>query len=301
LSNHPQPDNPRPDRIDPAAPPPSAPDGTSPVSGASGPPAPQAYQPPSYAPGYASIPEPAVDNPPTAQFPSAPGGPDYGGPVNYAPPGYAPDYGQGYPPPPGYPDAGYPPPGYQQAGYPPQAYPAQPGYPPHAYPAPPGPPPRKSNAPLIAVIVAVTMLLCGGVATAGVLVARTAAEKTKEAVKPITELPTFEPELPSLPTGVPGTSRKIAVTYEVSGDGPATIFYFGKVGETPTRLDNVRLPWKFDIEVETPTLLSVTAMRADTTDGTIRCRTLIDGQEVKEGSSTSGAFATATCNHFALN
>jgi hypothetical protein len=326
LSNHPQPGDPWSDRDpDPAAPPPSASDGTRPVSGPAGPPVsgqpwsspsgdplspdpvqpprppsyqpgpppPQAYQPPSYSPGYASLPEPAPDHPPTAQFPSVPGGADVGG-VNYAPPGYTPDYGQGYPPP------GYPQEGYQQGGYPPPGYPP-PGYPPPGYPAQPGPPPRKSNAPLIAVILAVTLLLCGGVATAGVLVARAAAEKTQEAIEPITELPTFDPELPDLPTGVPGTARKITVTYEVTGDGPATILYFGKIGETPTRLDNVKLPWKFDVELETPTLLSVSAVRVDTTDGSISCRALIDGQEVKQGASDNGSFATATCNHFALN
>jgi hypothetical protein len=269
------------------------------------------YAPPGYTPdygqGYSARPGHPETGYPGTGYPGT-GYPDTGHPdTGYPGTGYP---AAGYPdagyPAAGYPDAGhsaagYPPPqGYQQGGYPPPGYPPG-GYPPHGYPGRPGPPPRKSNAPLIAVILAVTLLLCGGVATAGVLMARAAAEKTKEAVKPLTEIPTLDPELPSLPTGVPGATRKITVTYEVSGEGPATILYFGKLGETPTRLDNVKLPWKFEVELETPAFLSVSAVRVDTTDGSITCRALVDGQEVKEGTSASGAFATATCNHFALN
>ncbi len=276
MSNHPQADDSRPDRDpDPAAPPPSAPDGTHQVSGQpwstpSGDlPAADPFQPPRpYQPGPQAYQPPPPEYPPTSQFP----------PVNYAPPGYPPDYGGGYPPPPGYPAVQ------------------------------PDRPPRKSNAPLIAVILAVSLLLCGGVATASVLIFRAAADRAEEAIEPITELPTIDPELPELPglptdlpTAVPGTGRKLTVTYEVTGDGPAQILYVEKLGGAQTRLDNVKLPWKFSAEVETPALLSVIAMRIDTTDGEISCRALVDGEEVKQRTSGSGTFATASCTHFALD
>jgi hypothetical protein len=262
MSNYPPADNSRPDRDpDPAAPPPSA------------------YQPPpppDYQAGYA---KPPSEYPPTSQFP----------PVNYAPAGQEPDFGHGYPPP------GYPPPGYPAMQ--------------------PDRPPRRSNVPLIALIVAVSLLLCGGVVTASVMAVRAAADRAKEAVKPITELPTAVPELPELPglptdlpglptdlpTAVPGSGRKLTVTYEVSGDGPAQILYVDKLGGTPTRLDDVKLPWKFSVEVETPALLSVIAMRLETGDGEISCRALVDGEEVKQRTSSSGTFATASCTHFALD
>ena len=262
MSNHPHADDPGP-AADPFRPPhPYQP----------GPPPPAAYQPPDGMP-----PEP--DYPLTSEFPPVSQPP----PVNYAPPGQAPDFGQGYPPP------GYPPPGHPPPGYPPM---------------PPGRPPRRSNVPLIALILAVSLLLCGGVATAGVLIFRAAADRAKEAVEPITELPTVAPELPELPdlpTAVPGTGRQLTVTYEVTGDGPAQILYIDRLGGTPTRLDNVKLPWRFTAEVEAPALLSVVAMRIETTDGEISCRALVDGEEVKQRTSSSGTFATASCTHFALN
>jgi hypothetical protein len=310
-----QPDRPQPDhQPDPAAPPPFTPDGTSAPgpapanAGPSTPPSapPAGSGPPSYTPGQAAIPQP--DYPPTAQFPtvpmSKPAGPMHGDPmrsgvsnqppVNYAPRGYTPDFGHrqgGYPPPDPYGQPPVPPgPGY---GPPPG-----PGY------GPP-PPPRRSNAPLIAVILAVALLLCGGVATAGVMIFRTVKEKAQEATGPLTQLPTKVPDLPTLPTTVPdvpeGTGHKITVTYEVTGDGPAGIFYVEKLGSAPVRLDNERLPWKFTAEMETPTLLSVVAIRADNTEGSISCRVQVDGAEVKQNQSGQSNFATTTCTYFALD
>ena len=250
---------------------------------------PQAYQPPpAYAPGQAPIPEP--DYPPTSQFPAQPP------PLNYAPPGYAPDYG-GYAPSPGYPPPGQEPPGYAPPGHVP------PGYGPPGYGPGYGPPPRKSNAPIIAVILAVTLLLCGGIATAGVLIARSVADKAKEtAAAPFDNLPTAVPTLPGLPTDLPtdDTGRKISVTYEVSGDGPVSIVYLQKMGDTPVRLTEVNLPWKFTTEVQTPALLSVVVVRLGATDGTVKCRALIDGDEVKASTSGKSAFATTTCTHLVL-
>lgn len=303
MSN--QPESPQPD---PAAPPPIAPDGTSAPGTAQpwAPPPPADYNPPqAYSPGPAGVPSP--DYPPTSQFPPVGGGQ----PVNYAPPGYTPDYGHGHPaagqPAAGQPAGGYPPGGYPPAGYPPQGYPP-PGYPPQGYPPPgygqpPPPPPRKSNVPIIAVILAVTLLLCGGIATAGVLIARNVTDKAKEAVG---SLPTAAPELPGLPSGLPtevpgGNGRTVTVTYEVTGDGPARIVYLEKLGEAPALADDVKLPWKFTAQVQVPTLLSVIATRVDTSDGAVTCRALVDGQEVKKSTSSQGGFATASCTYFALD
>ncbi|MEV6845587.1 MmpS family transport accessory protein [Actinoplanes sp. NPDC051411] len=193
-------------------------------------------------------------------------------PLSYAPPGYTPDYGAGYQ---------YPPP------------------PPYA------PPPRKSNAPLIAVVIAVALLLCGGVGTAGLLIAHTVKAKAHEAVKPLTD-PTL-PDLPGLPDGgfptdLPtDTGKQIQVTYEVTGDGPAQIIYLPKLGEDPVRDDDVKLPWRFNATMETPTLVSVIAIRTGSEDGSVTCRALVDGKEVKKTTSGKNGFATAACTYFAFD
>ena len=249
------------------------------------------FPPPAYTPGQPAVPEP--EYPPTTTFPATPRPPDQG-PVNYAPPGHAPDYGQGYPPP-GYPAPGYPAP-------------------------PPGPPPRKSSVPIIAVIVAVSLLLCGGVVTASVLAVRNATDRAKEALDDVPTnapdlpglptnlpeapgLPTNIPDLPGLPTGLPtGSGQTVKVTYEVTGDGPAKIFYMTKLGELPKSVDNVSLPWRFSADVETPALFSVTATRLGVTQGTISCRTLVDGKEVEKKTSGPGRVGvTAACAHLSLN
>jgi hypothetical protein len=226
-------------------------------------PQPDGTQNPSYTPGAAPIPPP--------QQP----------PVNYAPPGYGPDYGPGYQ---------YPPPPYGPGDYPPQ-------YPPPQY----APPPRKSNAPLIAVVIAVALLLCGGVSTAGILIVHNVKAKANQAVKPLTD-PTL-PDLPDLPDGgfPTDTGKQIQVTYEVTGDGPAQIIYLPKLGANPIRADDVKLPWRFNATMETPTLISVIAIRAGSDDGSITCRALVDGKEVKKTSSGANGFATASCTYFALD
>ncbi|WP_433300697.1 MmpS family transport accessory protein [Actinoplanes sp. CA-030573] len=312
MTNHP--DTPQPD---PTAPPPESPGASTtpsaPVSGQpwstpSGDPlSPEPYQPPgpaSYAPGYAAIPEPEPHHyPPTSQFPAQQ-------PVNYAPPGYAADYGHGYQPPPGYPPppADALPPGYApgyapQPGYAPPGDALPPGYaPPPGY-LPPQPPPKRSNAPIIAVIVAVTLLLCGGLATAGVLIAQNVTNKAKEAAEPYTNLPTEVPDVPGLPTDLPDNpqdGRTITVTYEVTGDGPASIAYVDALDQAPVRKTDVQLPWKFTTTMETPALLSVVAVRIGTSEGTVTCRALVDGDEVKKSTSNRGTVATASCIHLAF-
>jgi hypothetical protein len=249
-------------------PPSTQPPSTQPPS-KSGPDGTGAPTPPGYAPAAAPVNQPPTDHPPTTPFPS----------VNYAPPGYTPDYGQGYQ---------YPPPPYGPGDYPPA-----------------GPPPRKSNVPLIAVVVAVALLLCGGVATAGILVVHTVKAKAHEAVKPLTD-PTLpdDPDLPGggFPTDLPTEGGKqIQVTYEVTGDGPAEIIYLSKLGESPTRAGDVKLPWRFTAPMETPTLISIIAMRTGNDDGSISCRALVDGKEVKKATSSDNGFATAACTYFALD
>jgi hypothetical protein len=270
LSDSPQPDSPQPDGTQPDG---TQPHGTQP-HGTQHPISAQPWSTPSgdplsaapmYNPGAAPVP------PPTTQFP----------PVNYAPPGYAPDYGQGYQ----YP----PPPPYGAGDYPPSY----------------APPPRKSNAPLIALVIAVALLLCGGVSTAGILIVHNVKAKAHEAVKPLTD-PTFpdDPDLPGggFPTELPtDTGKQIQVTYEVTGDGPAEIIYLPKLGASPAHTDNVKLPWRFTATMETPTLISVIAMRTGSDDGSITCRALVDGKEVKTTSSGANGHATAASTYFALD
>ena len=272
---------------------------------------------PSFRPGYASLPPQPPENPPTAAFPppeyGSPqyGSPDYGSPdygsPEYSPPEYSPpeysaaDYSApGYGPPPGSVPPGYGTPGYGAPGYGP-------------------PPPRKSNVPLIAVIVAVTLLLCGGAVTAGVLVVRNVTDRAKEAIEPIvdptppalpTDLPTMPTNLPELPTDLPGlptnlpqlpdTGKKITVVYEVTGDGPAEIVYTEKLGDGPKRVSNVKLPWKITTTMQGAALVSVVAVRSATDNGEISCRATVDGEEVAQ-RTREGSFATASCTKMILN
>jgi hypothetical protein len=167
----------------------------------------------------------------------------------------------------------------------------------------------------VAVIVAVALLLCGGAATAAVLIARNAANSAKEAIKPIThpvvptEVPTFPgvpTELPTLPTdlpnlpGLPNSGKKITVAYEVTGDGPAEILYTTKLGEKPIRVQHAKLPWRFTTTMDGAALISVSAVREGPDDGTIKCRASIDGDQAAQ-ASRDGAFAVVSCTKFVLN
>jgi hypothetical protein len=233
---------------------------------------------------------PPPDYPPTAQFPTVDPHAGYQPP----PPGYGtppPPPGYGTPPPPDY---GAPPPGYE-----------------------PGPP-RRSNAPLIALVLAVTLLLCGGVVTAGVLLVGRIGDKVQEVTEPIANptlpddllptgapdfpgLPTGFPDLPALPTGIPGIGegKEITVTYEVTGDGPAEILYMEKLDGTPKRVGSARLPWKITTPMKGPSVISVVAMRTGVDDGAISCRASVDGKQVAENSAR-GSVATVTCYELVL-
>ncbi|GIF41240.1 MmpS family transport accessory protein [Actinoplanes xinjiangensis] len=252
---------------------------------------------------------PPPDYPPTAQFP--PVGPDPN--TGYAPPPYDPNTGYAQPAP--YdPNTGYAPPPYDPAS----GYPPQPGYgvPPGHGPAPRRP--RRSNTPMIALVLAVTLLLCGGVVTAGVLLVGRIGDKVQEVTEPIANptlpddllptgapdfpgLPTGFPDLPALPTGIPGIGegKEITVTYEVTGDGPAEILYMEKLDGTPKRVGNARLPWKITAPMKGPSVISVVAMRTGVDDGAISCRASVDGKQVAENSAR-GSVATVTCYELVL-
>ncbi len=286
-----------------------------------GDPAPTGTPLPPRPPGWSPHPDAGTPAAPPGSSPAAGGTPSYQ--PGYARPGY-PQPDPHYPHP-QYPDPQHPAPSYpataafpayetQPTGYPPGAYP--PGQQPYAMAAP-EPPPRRSNVPLVAVIVAVSLLLCGGVAVAGVLAVRNVVDRTKEAVRQIptvppmpsipavpTELPDLPTELPDLP-GLPGdddadapgapTGRTVTVVYEVTGDGAADISYTAELGKSLKRVKNAKLPWRTEVSVPGTTYISVIALRTGTTEGTIRCRATVDGKEVASREA-QGTFAIATCS-----
>jgi hypothetical protein len=197
-------------------------------------------------------------------------------------------------------------------GYPPtEQFPPVPGYgAQQVYEQPPGPPPsyppppsKRSKAPLIAVLIAVTLLLCAGGVTAVVLAVNKATDKAKEAIN---DLPTAPPDLnvPDVPTqlptdlpnvpGLPDQSATVTVEYEVTGDGPAQIFYVEEGGQSPKQLTNQQLPWTKTITVQGVGLISVVAGRLGFSDGDITCSIKVDGKEVASKSGT-GNVATTEC------
>jgi hypothetical protein len=277
---------------------------------------PPAAQPPMYQPGYA---------PPTYDQPS------YGQP-SYDQPSYGqPSYGQ-----PGYGQPSYDEPAYGQQGYDQQGY-GQPGYGQQGYGRPPTPPlqgynpvqpatspaPRRSNIPLVAVIVAVALLLCGGTAVAGVLLVRNVTDRAKEALPDVPTLPTAVPtvptelptDLPALPTDVPGLpglptdangdpyvpdgTTKIKVQYEVTGDGTADIAYIEKLGDSPKTVKKAELPWRKTVTMTGATVVSVVAIRSDTSAGPISCSAKVDGEQVAQRDA-KGSFAVVTCSKLIL-
>lgn len=203
--------------------------------------------------------------------------------------------------------------GGQEPGPPP---PAPPSYP------PPARLPRKSAAPLVALVLAISLLLCGGVAVVGKILVDRATDKAEELAGPLLE-PTVEPtpsvtaadpgwqvpdwpDLPGmpalptdLPTGIPGIGEgpEVTVTYEVTGDGPVEIFYVEKMNGTPKRVGSAKLPWKTTAKLKSPTMVSVIALRAGFTSGEIACRASVNGKQVAEHTA-EGSVATANCHNF---
>jgi hypothetical protein len=143
-----------------------------------------------------------------------------------------------------------------------------------------------------------------------VLAINRAKDRAAEALKPITdptfpafpgEDPTDDPtdddgqstDDPAVPD--PGaTGKTITVEYEITGDGPATIIYAEKLGDSPKRVENADLPWKLEVTMQGAALISVTGIRTGSSDGSISCRATVDGDEVAQ-RTRDGMFASANC------
>jgi Mycobacterium membrane protein len=170
---------------------------------------------------------------------------------------------------------------------------------PVAYPDyPDTPPPRRSNGPLLAVVVALAVLLVGGIGVAGILlVNRGTEENTDNTAGGATHAPStsVEESRPAASATTAGTGEGRVVVYEVTGDGPVSIVYLKEDGRTPAQARDADLPWRMELTLEDDApRVTVTAIRGALSDGTIECRVTIDGEEVAKRSS-SGTFATATC------
>lgn len=197
-----------------------------------------------------------------------------------------------YPPPPTDPPA-------YQPGY---AAPTTPGAPTQPYPMygpAPTPPPKRSTGLIVAFVVALSILLCGGTAVAGALLVDRANDPdvvSDPTTAPATEAP--DPT-PAQTTEAPSGGR--VVVYEVTGDGPVGIVYLKEDGRTPVQVRNTELPWRLELTLdEDARLVTVTAIRGATKSGSIDCRITIDGEEVAT-KSAKGTFATATCTQLVLD
>jgi hypothetical protein len=232
--------------------------------------------------------------------------PTYGPPAGYPPTSAYPVYG-GQPPEPA-PQYGPPPQyGAPQYGPPPQygapQYGPPPQYGPYG-PVPPGGPARRggSTALLWVLIAGFAVLLCGGAGVAGVLAYRTGGDDPGVAADPTRRSPvdpdpapeqTQPPEVP--PTTAPNPGAGGVITYEVTGDGPAAITYLRDDASGAQRVTDAKLPWRVEVPVaETSYLVSVIASRTGTSEGTLTCRVLVDGQEVLT-KTNDGRFATVVC------
>jgi hypothetical protein len=207
-----------------------------------------------------------------------------------------------YPPPPASPTSQFQPTSvYQPTGN-------YPGYP----PAPPGKTPGtpgysgsgggRSGGALLWVLIAVfAVLLCGGAGVAGFLAFQNASDdKTTSSGTPATAAPQPPAAEPTTdPTTEPTESAPAGagvVTYEVTGDGPASITYLrgGNQGGSE-RVSNATLPWREEVRVEQKSfVVSLIATRSGPDRGTLTCRVLVDGKELVK-RSTTGTFATVAC------
>lgn len=167
---------------------------------------------------------------------------------------------------------------------------------------PPQPPrPRRSNGPLLAVVIVLAVLLCGGSGVAGVLLVNRnnapddpVSTPTGYADRPAKE-PTNEP-----PSKEPDGDGGREVVYEVTGEGPATIVYVKQDGRTVVQESDVELPWRLELTLDdSAALATVTATRGLRSNGAVNCRLTIGGKEVAK-KSASGTFATATCTKLVL-
>ena len=203
-------------------------------------------------------------------------------------------------------------PSYQQPAYPPTT--PFPGYPPgpgHG-PVPVAAPPRKpggSGALLWSLIAVFAVLLCAGAATAGFIAYRNTDSGTNAQPTPGPPA-TLQPDPTRPPTGPPSEDPATrepsaptdgaVVTYEVTGDGPATIQYL-KADAQVESLTGQRLPWRTEVRLpKNNILVSLTASRDGTGSGQLTCRVLVDGKTVAEQTS-GGTLAIVACLDFDLD
>jgi hypothetical protein len=152
---------------------------------------------------------------------------------------------------------------------------------------------------IIAVVAAVVLLLCGGVAVTAVI----AFKRTADAVN--NALPSVAPSLPDLPSdgpSLPGPAGgdpagEVPVVYEVTGDGPARITWFdGTLG--PKTAERATLPWRMEVKLPHGRLpATVIATRDGIDNGSINCRVLVNGKETVNRQK-SGPVALVNCSDF---
>ncbi|SNS86858.1 membrane protein [Asanoa hainanensis] len=285
--------------------------------------------PSSAPPGYSNETPPGGSYPKTSPLPPGAGPDPYhpGEPSPYArPPGTPadapfapPDAAAASGPPPANP---YAPPPVSGAGSP-YGYPQPntPGYGPSAPYNPYNAAPvydqpvkkKRSNGPIIALVIVLALLFCGGAATAGALLIANAGndddpvatQPTNPALPdpdpadPIDPAPTVEPDDPQgLPTGLPGLPGVAGktVVYEVTGEGRADITYVDDLAGDTRELKNQKLPWKHQFtSTEGSLLLTVSATRADGDNDGVGCRITVDGKEsARNDGSIIGAFCIGT-------
>ncbi|MET4660556.1 hypothetical protein ABID80_004282 [Streptomyces sp. PvP037] len=119
------------------------------------------------------------------------------------------------------------------------------------------------------VIAAVLLLACGGLVGYGLL-------DTED-----------EPEPPA--------TRTAAVTYEVTGDGPAEISYLGRDTDgAATVVRDAELPWKRTVQVplgQVPTVAVVLGEKG----GQAACTLAVRGKHL-QSATAAGEFGRATCS-----
>lgn len=218
-----------------------------------------------------------------------------------------------YPPPPpgapGPPDPTQPEPGLPPT-YRPGTAPLPPPYDPTTpFPAYGAPPPAGGSGGgstvLLWVLIGVfAVLLCAGAGVAGVLAYRDGADDERASADRTTEpaapqnplpLPTGPPDDPTDEPGAPSSPGGGVVTYEVTGDGPASITYLKGATLGNEAEGSAALPWRAEVKVDEPTfLVSLIALRKQSEDGSITCRVLFNGEEVVRNTA-EGPFATVAC------
>lgn len=162
-----------------------------------------------------------------------------------------------------------------QPAQPPQGPYAQQQYPPQAYYPPPTPAPRKRRKWPWIVGGAAALLLVIAVAGGG-------------GQAPAGSTSTAGGSAPAV------SSSAATVVYEITGSGRASnVTYNSDGGGSIAQEAGVKLPWRKEISVDRGfAITTVSAQNAGS--GQITCRILVDGEVVKENTS-SGQYSIVTC------